>query len=316
MKRSYRQLFVSLLLVLLLLFAMPLQALAATSAVSAAEGALPPVAATDSAATYTVLMYHHLVPESEIYPGSVNYGNGAVLSVENFEAQMASLASLGANTIFASELYNYLSQGLMPPENTVVIIFDDGYLSNYTYAFPILQRYNIKANISVVVKSSERSAGDGAYLGEIPHFSFDQMKEMASSGLVEFGSHTYDGHGTARTDIYGTEDSVMVNPIYDEETGRLETDYEYRARVKNELELSKYLIEKVTGKPVVYYAYTNGRYNQTILDTLKETGYKLAFTVASRPASASDNIYLLPRINVPNEMTITEFVDAIEGKQG
>ena len=48
------------------------------------------------------------------------------------------------------ELQAYVLRGEPLPEKPVVITFDDGYRSNYTLAYPILQKYSMKATIFAV----------------------------------------------------------------------------------------------------------------------------------------------------------------------
>ena len=37
------------------------------------------------------------------------------------------------------ELYDYMTKGTELPDKPVLITFDDGYIDNYKYAFPILK---------------------------------------------------------------------------------------------------------------------------------------------------------------------------------
>lgn len=266
---------------------------------------------------YTILMYHHLAPASVCVEGAPYYGNNAIISIENFEAQMAALSEKGYKTLLMSELYDYLSQGQMPPEGSVVITFDDGYASNYAYAFPILKKYGLKANIAVVVRSTEIEPPmpEGATYPAIglPHLTFDQMREMQASGLIEFGSHTYDGHGDVVINAAGDVAPALVNKEYNPETGTLETDWEFKLRVTNELTMSKSALERQLGVPITYFAYPYGRYSDMLQNLLTQNGYHIAVTTRSAQATAQDKALLLPRINVPNTMTVNEFLRVVSG---
>ena len=67
------------------------------------------------------------------------------LSAVAFEEQMAHLAK-HFNCVAFSKLLQYLEERALPPR-TVVITFDDGFLNNYTTAYPILEKYGLPATI-------------------------------------------------------------------------------------------------------------------------------------------------------------------------
>ena len=75
------------------------------------------------------------------------------------------------------------------PQNSILITFDDGYKNNYTLAFPILKKYNIKATIFL----------NTAYIGnDRDYLNWDEIKEMYESGLVDFQLHTHSHYPTIR----------------------------------------------------------------------------------------------------------------------
>jgi hypothetical protein len=80
-----------------------------------------------------------------------------------------------------------LSKGVTNP---IVITFDDGYLDNWVYGFPLLKKYSLKATIFVSPEFVDgRDIVRGADSG--PGFlSWREMREMKSSGLVDIQSHT------------------------------------------------------------------------------------------------------------------------------
>lgn len=86
-----------------------------------------------------VLMYHHVSPS----PGSLT------TSPENFERQIAWLAKSGWKTLGADEFSHYLAHG-DAPRKSIVLTFDDGYLDNWVYAHPVLERHGMKALMFLV----------------------------------------------------------------------------------------------------------------------------------------------------------------------
>jgi peptidoglycan/xylan/chitin deacetylase (PgdA/CDA1 family) len=61
----------------------------------------------------------------------------------------------------------------------IIITFDDGHLSNYMWALPLLKKYKFTATFFVVP----------AWVGTEPYMTWDQIRELAKSGM-EIGSHT------------------------------------------------------------------------------------------------------------------------------
>ena len=126
--------------------------------------------------TLYILMYHSVVD------GDGSNCNDWMTTTQRFREDLQWLKDHGYTTLLPSELEN----GASLPEKAVLITFDDGYANNYTQAFPVLKEFQAKAVISMIV----RRTVDGK-----PDFlTWDMCREMANSGLVEIGSHTYDHH--------------------------------------------------------------------------------------------------------------------------
>ena len=150
-----------------------------------------------------VLMYHHVCP----HPGLVT------VSPETFEEHMVTLARKKYHALAADEFLEFLQGKRTLSGRNVLITFDDGYLDNYVYAYPILQRYGLKATIFAVTGL----IGDGAartYLGAakvLPAtpdhrackaavaegradevvLRWSEIETMEASGAVEIHSHTH-----------------------------------------------------------------------------------------------------------------------------
>lgn len=192
-----------------------------------------------------VLLYHHLL-ESKDMIGE----NSAVMSVENFEAHMDYLHNQGYYTLSLEELEDYFYDGKNIPEKSVLITFDDGYLSNIIYGYPILKAYGMRASIFPTT----------AHIQEIPQ-AFDprgipriSYKEMVlTADVFEYGSHTNAMHGMEE----GIPDLLRHN----------------QKAIFGDLKLGYHR----TGS-TPYFAYPFGAYNEKIIKMLKELGYTLAFT--------------------------------------
>ena len=96
------------------------------------------------------------------------------------------------------------------PKNSILLTFDDGYKDNYTNAFPLLKKYNMKATIFL----------NTAYIGTDPEYlNWEEIKEMYESGLVDFQLHTH-SHLTVirKLEIEGffTEEDKKKKELYRE----------------------------------------------------------------------------------------------------
>lgn len=93
------------------------------------------------ATSVPVLMYHHVTPS----------GGSLSCSVKNFESQMRFLAKHGYTSLRGEQFAAFL-EGKAVPKRSVLLTFDDGYLNNYQYAHPILQRYGMHAMLFLITQ--------------------------------------------------------------------------------------------------------------------------------------------------------------------
>jgi peptidoglycan/xylan/chitin deacetylase (PgdA/CDA1 family) len=91
-----------------------------------------------------VIMYHSVGPMNTDWTW-----NDLITPVEVFEGQIRVLSQKGFNAITLRELYNHMKYYAELLPNPVVLTFDDGYLDNWVYAYPILKKYHMKGTIYV-----------------------------------------------------------------------------------------------------------------------------------------------------------------------
>jgi peptidoglycan/xylan/chitin deacetylase (PgdA/CDA1 family) len=169
------------------------------------------------------------------------------VSPKTFERQMRFLKKNRYNVITLPELASLIKDNKKIPACTIVITLDDGYKDNYTHAFPILKKYNLPATLFIIVNEVRRAEGD--------RLSWDQIKIMRDSGLIIFGSHT-----------------LGPEPL---------TKIKSEEEVKNQIFISKQILEKKLGKKVDVFSYPEGRFNAKIRQLVIDAGYKAA--VATNP---------------------------------
>lgn len=276
-----------------------------------AQTPLVPEYQTDRDHGAVVLMYHHIVPDDEL--SGDNIGNNAIISYSQFAEEMQYLADNGYHTFTMSEVAGIIENKLPFPEKTVIITFDDGYASNYTLAYPLLRDYGLKATIAVVVVSSlNASEPGGAALQNIPHLTFAEMREMDASGLVEIGSHSYDGHGLIRINQGGKQGKFFVDKAWLPYESRMEEQNEYVDRIRQDLRFSKLVLEAELGHKVNYFAYPYGVYNSAVSQALADGGFLIAVTTTKGTIDNGSDIFKLNRRNVDQGIGLDEYAKLLK----
>lgn len=199
------------------------------------------------------------------------------VSPQEFEEQMEYLYKEQYNTITPDQLMAYLKYGKELPDKPIMITFDDGYLDNYTNAYPIMKKYGFTATIFLVTN----------LVGHDPRFmTWDQVREMQQTGIV-FGSHTV--NHTSLTSL--TKEQIM-----------------------DELTQSRDEIARQLGKPPKYFAYPTGTYNSGIEDMVRTVGYKAAFTIQYGQVGTDSDLYALERIPIfKGQKTFRSFFIRLNG---
>lgn len=154
----------------------------------AAEVSAP--AAIAESVDVPILMYHGLTEKA-------SQVNDYFIPVEVFEADLAHLRDNGYTTVTMSELIDFVydeSETVTLPEKPVVLTFDDGFYNNYKYASPLLAQYGMKAVISVIGQACEEESAVTYHAEDYCEVTWDQLREMAESGLWEVQNHTWDLH--------------------------------------------------------------------------------------------------------------------------
>lgn len=238
----------------------------------------------------SVLMYHHINET----------GSFITVTPENFERQMRFLKESGYETLNTEDYIEIISSRRPAPKKAVMITFDDGYLDNWVYAFPILKKYGLKGVIFVVTswiseKGKRPRADMGISLNLPSHeecekkikaglaaevmMSWEELKEMEISGIIDIQSHTH----THR----------KLNRLYPDNKELMEV-------LMWELKTSKKIIEEKLDKECNAICWPWGIYNETYINAAKDSGYKLAFTTQKGTNSPLTDPFKSKRIVIGN----------------
>lgn len=247
-----------------------------------------------------VLMYHHI---------SDDITSQAVVTAEKFEEDLITLISAGYETIFLDELASYLQgQGTLP-EKPILITFDDGYYSNYEFAYPLAKKYDIKITISVIGWSVGRDSFIYKDASIIPHFNYEEAKEMLESGHVDLQNHTYDLHNQKGLSLGGNRKvNTGVLPLPKESLSR------YKSRIS--LDLLKYSFEMYAqlNRVPKFLFYPYGVYGDAIESFIYDMGFQGSFLTLEgvRKFESMEDLKKVPRLNVDNHLRGDELLQAIE----
>ena len=246
-----------------------------------------------------ILMYHHL---------SEDVTNSEMVSPEQFEAQIRALAEAGYTGISFDELQAYVLRGEPLPEKPVVITFDDGYRSNYTLAYPILQKYNMKATIFAIGVSFGKDHYKDTDYAITPHFGAAEAAEMTASGLISIQSHTYDMH---QWPPYETGSAVRENILQLSS----ESEEAYVQALTEDFTRSRALLEDATGQPVDVLAYPAGQYSTLTQVTLQSLGVHV--TLSTNPGvntvvkGLPQTLYAMLRFAITEDISPEALLDMI-----
>jgi peptidoglycan/xylan/chitin deacetylase (PgdA/CDA1 family) len=92
-----------------------------------------------------ILCYHRVLPELIEDVNNPLY----TLLPEQFDTQMAFLSNEGFVSLSLKDFVDIARKKMSPPEKSVVVTFDDGYMDNYAIAWPIAQKYQIQLNLFI-----------------------------------------------------------------------------------------------------------------------------------------------------------------------
>lgn len=248
-----------------------------------------------------VLMWHNLAEESS---------GDMTISVDTFRAQIEALHEAGFKTVSLQQLYDYVHFGTELPEKPIVLTFDDGYFSNYEYAFPILQEYDMQATIFAIGVSVGKDTYKDTDHAMTPHFGADEAREMVDSGLISVQSHTFDMHQWPPFEDGNAQVRETLLPF----DGEADADYE--AAVEADFAESRELLESITGQPVNALAFPEGAYVTLTQDALRNAGAELTFTtvraVNTVVKGLPQSLCAMPRFGMTESTDMTALVAELE----
>ncbi len=195
-------------------------------------------------------MYHRF--EENKYP-STN------IRVEDFVKHIEMIKSENIDFINPKKFMSDLKE--KKKTRKLLLTIDDGFLSFYNNAWPILK----KNKIPFILFVSTREVGNFGYM------SWEQIQEISKYPFVEIGNHSH-----------------SHEYLVDEEL----------SFIKKDLLISRELFKKKLKKNSIFFSYPFGEYSLKFKTLVEELGFKFAFGQHSGVVGNSSNVYELPRFPI------------------
>lgn len=183
-----------------------------------------------------ILVYHHVATDT---PPSTT------ISPTDFRAHLDYLRDNDFSVVSLPELLDDLQNRRPVPDKAVAITFDDGYISIYDTAFPMLQEYGYPFTLFL--------STDPINNNQANYMSWDQVKTMSDAG-VTIANH-------------------MVEHPYMLERRAGEDEQSWISRMRAELLEAEQTIAEHTGQSHRLLAYPYGEYDERLKAMVAEEGF-------------------------------------------
>jgi biofilm PGA synthesis lipoprotein PgaB len=215
------------------------------------------------------------------------------VSTRNLILQFTWLREHGYQPVSLDDVIAAENNGPPLPERAVLLTFDDGLASVYTKVYPLLKLFQYPAVISVVTGWIESDANID--YGSIDRSSEDfltweQIREMHASGLVEVASHSQDLHRGVQGNPQGNSLPAAVTRIYDGDS--YETDQHYRERIEADLSSSVNIITKRTGRAPRVICWPYGAYNDDAAQIARDLGMHISLTLEPESSMRNNSTHI------------------------
>lgn len=240
-----------------------------------------------------IIMYHSILKSQ-----SGNY----IIHPETFESDLKYIQNHGYTTITMTDLINYVYEDSPLPEKPIIITFDDGYYNNIGYALPLLQKYNMKAVISIVGDYTDTYTNSNEANLNYSYIRWKDIKSLIDEGTIEFQNHTYNLHKNANG-----------------RKGCMKKNYESLEDYENLLSSDVMKLQKEFETNTNYipntFTYPFGAISKDSTKIIKELGFKASLSCTSGVNLISKDpecLYLLKRNNRISGISSEQFFKKID----
>jgi poly-beta-1,6-N-acetyl-D-glucosamine N-deacetylase len=202
---------------------------------------------------------------------------------------------------FSAILASRTSGKPLPPR-AVLLTFDDGFKSHHDKVLPLLKQFNYPGVMGIVTSWIDTPADTGIRLSDkvvVPRdtfMSWQEVREVGNSGLVELACHTHDLHHGAVANPQGNELPAATSHLYLKDQQRYETDAEFQSRVHGDLGKCMAQVKAQTGVSIRAMVWPYGAQNLTVRSVSSSLGMPTQFTLESGPNTPDVPLDRLRRI--------------------
>lgn len=241
-----------------------------------------------------IIMYHSILKDP-------SRSNKYTVTPSVLEEDLKYIKDNGYTTVTISDLISYVYDDTPLPEKPIVLTFDDGHYNNYGYLFPLLEKYDMKAVISIVGSYTDKfTETDEANLN-YSYLRWKDIKELMDTGRIEFQNHTYSLHSN-------TGKRIGTKKI------KGETDEHYKSILKDDILKLQQEFEENTHYTPQCFTYPFGGISNASLDIIKELGFKASLSCEqgiNKLTKNPNSLYLLKRYNRPSYISTYNFFQKI-----
>jgi len=225
-----------------------------------------------------IILMYHIIDDAK-----TDIESALCCSPRLFEEQVKYLANSEYTLVNLDDIADILSGNKSFETDVVALTFDDGFEDFYLNALPILKRYKVPSTLFVI---SNMLGKTNNWMSERDFpvrklISKQQLLSIEEKGVI-IGSHS-------RSHL------------------NLEKHTENASLLNLEINTSKHELENIIGHTIEHFAYPFGKYDNSVIDVVKESAYKTACSTKSGFNRKNEKPLLLRRIEIYNSDSLWKF---------
>ena len=226
--------------------------------------------------------------------------------------QLAWLRAQGYQAVSTAQLLAAREGGPALPARAVYLSFDDGYRSFSTRVLPILRAYQwpfVIAPVGAWLDTPDQQPVDfgGEAAAREKFLTWDMVRELSRSPLVEVGAHTHHLHQGIQANPQGNTQPAAATWGFERASGRYESEADYAQRLSQDVQRITRKITDVTGKAPRVWVWPYGAASGVAQRIVQQAGYQLALTLEDGLAKV-DELMNAPRLLLSRETEVGDFV--------